>query len=159
LNQEKVLLLAEDDPNDELLVRRALEQSDVPCQVVAVRDGAAVIDYLFGTEAHTGRDPNLTPALILLDLKMPEMDGLKVLQLLHNVRPGDRTAFPPVVVFSSSDEKKDILKSYQMGAHSYIRKPIGFEQFSAAVVEVVRYWLERNEPPPIRPTPSESYSI
>ena len=144
---EPLILLAEDDPNDEDLIRLALAESNLDYTLDVVRDGVEVIDYLFATGAHANRDPLCMPRLLLLDLKMPRMNGLQVLQVLRRVRLSQWTKLPPVVALTSSNEEHDINEVYRWGAHSYICKPVGFEQFSQAVREVAHYWLELNEPP------------
>lgn len=148
----KRILLAEDDSNDELLIRRALTQCEVPCQIDLVRDGAEVLDYLFATGDYSHRDKRDLPDLIILDLKMPKMSGLQVLQVLRRVRFDDRSKLPPVVVLTSSSEEQDIVEAYRWGAHSYIRKPVDFAKFSDAVRRVIAYWLELNQPPHRRAT-------
>jgi len=146
----KIILLVEDNPDDELLTLRALERGKILNQVVVARDGAEALDYLFGTGAFAGRDMSVMPQVILLDLKLPRVDGLEVLRRL---REDERTALVPVVVLTSSDEEKDIVASYRLGANSYIRKPVDFGQFGAAVMQVALYWLVLNQGPPSRRRP------
>ncbi|MEP7075664.1 MAG: response regulator [Acidobacteriota bacterium] len=143
--KDKVILLVEDNPKDEALTMRALKKSNVVNDVDVVRDGVEALDYLFCTGPYESRDPNLMPQLILLDLKLPKMDGLQVLQ---KMRGDERTKRLPVVVFTSSSEQEDMLKSYDLGANSYVRKPVEFEEFSEATRQLGVYWLLLNEPPP-----------
>ena len=121
---------------------RALKKNNIKNDVVVARDGVEALEYLFGTGAHAGRDMNLMPQIILLDLKLPKIDGLEVLRRL---RADDRTKFLPVVVLTSSKEEQDIVKSYQLGANSYVRKPVDFQEFSQAVQNLGLYWLILNE--------------
>lgn len=142
-----LILLAEDEPDDEDLIRLALSESGMRYSLDVVRDGVEVIDYLFATGVHSERNRTDVPHLLLLDLKMPRMNGLQVLQVLRRVRIGDHMHLPPVVVLTSSSEDHDVNEAYRWGAHSYICKPVDFEQFSRSVRDVVRYWLELNRPP------------
>jgi len=139
---KKIILLVEDNPDDEELTRLAFEKSNVANELTVVRDGVEALDYLFGTGAHAGRDPGAMPAVILLDLKLPKIDGLEVLRRL---RADDRTKLLPVVVLTSSREQEDIVRSYSTGANSYVRKPVEFEQFVQAVRQLGLYWLLLNE--------------
>jgi two-component system response regulator len=143
--REKIILLVEDNPDDELLTLRALEKSNILNKVVVTRDGTEALDYLFGTGAYAGRDTNTMPQVVLLDLKLPKMDGLEVLQQL---REDERTAMLPVVILTSSNEEQDIVDSYRLGANSYIRKPVDFVQFTEAVRQLGLYWLVLNENSP-----------
>jgi two-component system, response regulator len=145
---EKTILLAEDDANHVELFRRALDHSGVSCRLDVVQDGAEVIDYLFATGEYANRQPQPMPDLILLDLKMPRMNGLQVLKILRRVRGDDRTRFPPVVVLTSSDLDNDVSEAYRWGAQSYIRKPLVYAEFASAVRETVQYWLGLNQPMP-----------
>lgn len=138
---QKTILLAEDDPGHEALMRRALRDVGTPCHVEVVRDGVEVIDFLFATGSHANRSAADMPNLILLDLKMPKMDGLQVLQVLRRVRGHEKTALPPVVVMTSSVEDLDMINAYRLGAHSYIHKPVDFRKLSATIRQVVDYWL------------------
>jgi two-component system response regulator len=140
----KIILLVEDNPDDVMLTLRALKASNIVSEVVVARDGAEALDYLFGTGAYTGRDTSVMPQVILLDLKLPKVDGLEVLRRL---RADERTRLLPVVVITSSDEKRDIIDSYGLGANSYVRKPVAFTQFGEAVRQLGSYWLILNEPP------------
>jgi two-component system, response regulator len=145
---EKTILLAEDDPGHEAMLRRAVARSGVSCRVDVVHDGTEVIDYLFGIGKFKDPKPQQQPDLILLDLKMPKMDGLQVLQVMRRVRGEDRVRFPPVVVLTSSDLDEDISEAYRWGAQSYIRKPLDFEDFTVAVRETLHYWLDLNQAMP-----------
>jgi len=150
---EKTILLAEDDPGHVALFRRALAQSGVPCRVDVVHDGVEAIEYLFQTGRYKDRGSAGMPDLILLDLKMPAMDGRQVLQILRRVRGEQRTRLPPVVVLTASDDHNDVAEAYRLGAQSYIHKPLEFAPFADAVRDTVRYWLGLNQPmPPYRPT-------
>ena len=139
----KTILLVEDDPDDEALAVRALKQHRLTNDIVVVRDGVEALDYLFCTGPYATRDPE-PPFVVLLDLKLPKLDGLEVLRRL---RSDDRTRFVPVVVLTSSDEEQDIMRGYSLGANSYVRKPIDFAQFSEAVRQLGLYWLLLNEVP------------
>jgi CheY-like chemotaxis protein len=141
---KKTVLLVEDNPDDVALALRALRQSHIPSEVVVARDGVEALDYLFGTGSFAGRDLSVMPEVILLDLKLPKVDGLEVLRRL---RADERTKLLPVVVLTTSSEQKDIMDSYGLGANSYVRKPVDFIQFSEAVRQLGLYWLVLNEPP------------
>jgi two-component system response regulator len=140
------ILLIEDDPNDELLVRIALEQQSSDWEIVVARDGAEAAEYLFGTGRYQGRNPQESPRLILVDLNTPGMSGLKFLQLLQNVRPPAKGVLPPVVVFSSSSDPRDVGEAYRLGAQSFVRKPVAFSEFREVASAVVSYWLNLSEP-------------
>jgi CheY-like chemotaxis protein len=140
----KVILLADDNPDDVKLTQRALKKNNILNEVVVVQDGVEALDYLFGTGAYQGRETNIKPQLILLDLKMPRMDGLEVLQ---RIRADERTRLLPVVILTTSSEDKDKIESYNLGANSYIRKPVDFDQFTVAVQQLGLYWLVLNEAP------------
>lgn len=142
--QRKLILLVEDNPRDEALTLRALKKNNIVNHIEIARDGVEAIDYLSGTD-DTGAEKPL-PQLVLLDLKLPKVDGLEVLK---KIRGHDRTKKLPVVVFTSSSEEEDILRSYDLGANSYIRKPVDFEQFIEATKQLGLYWLVLNEPPVI----------
>jgi CheY-like chemotaxis protein len=141
---EKTILLVEDNPDDEALTLRAFKKNSIKNLVVVARDGVEALDYLFGSGMYSDRDTSLTPAVILLDLKLPKIDGLEVLRRLRAAR---ETRLIPVVVLTSSKEEQDILNSYRLGANSYIRKPVDFQKFSEAVGQLGVYWLALNEPP------------
>ncbi|HEX9427599.1 MAG TPA: response regulator [Candidatus Polarisedimenticolia bacterium] len=139
------ILLVEDNPDDEALTVRALEKNNITNDLVVARDGAEALDYLFGTGAHAGRDPQNLPRVVLLDLNLPKVDGLEVLK---RVRADPRTRLAPIVVLTSSKEERDMVESYGRGANSYIRKPVDFDQFVEAVRQLGLYWLVLNEHPP-----------
>ena len=142
---EKMILLVEDNPDDEELTTRALRHAKVANDLVVARDGAEALEYVFGTGAHAGRDLSRMPALILLDLKLPKLSGLDVLQRL---RADERTKLIPVVILTSSSEDEDLVKSYRHGANSYVRKPVEFNAFATAVSQLGVYWMLINQPPP-----------
>jgi two-component system response regulator len=141
---EKTILLVEDNPDDEELTIRALKKNKVTNNLVVVRDGAEALDFLFGTGAYAGRDTAVVPGLVLLDLKLPKIDGLEV---LRRIRADQRTRRMPVTVLTSSKEEQDLIKSYDLGVNSYIRKPVDFNQFTEAVRQLGMYWLMLNESP------------
>jgi CheY-like chemotaxis protein len=145
MESDKIILLVEDNPDDEALTLRALKKNNIQNEVVVARDGVEALDYLFGIGIHSGRNTRIQPQIILLDLKLPRIDGLEVLRQL---RADQRTALLPVAILTTSNEERDILSSYQLGANSYIRKPVDFEQFMEAVRQLGLYWLVLNEPPP-----------
>ena len=141
----KTILLVEDNPDDEALTVRALSRNGIQHHLQIVRDGVEALDYLFGTGPFAGRDLRQAPTVILLDLKLPRIDGLEVLRRL---RADERTRSLPVVILTSSKEEQDLLQGYGLGANSYIRKPVDFTQFTEAVRQVGLYWLLLNEEPP-----------
>jgi two-component system, response regulator len=141
----RLILLVEDNPDDEALAVRALKKSNSLNEVVVAHDGVEALDYLFATGAHSGRDLAIQPGLILLDLKLPKLDGLGV---LRHLRSDERTKRVPIVVLTSSKEQQDLLQSYGLGANSYIRKPVDFNQFTETMRQLGLYWLGLNEPPP-----------
>lgn len=140
----KVILLVEDNQDDEELALVAFRKSRVANDVVVTRDGQEALDYLFAEGAFAGRDPTDLPQLVLLDLKLPKVDGLEVLRRL---RASPTTRRLPVVILTSSREDEDVIRGYDLGANSYVRKPVDFEQFTAAVQQLQLYWLVLNEPP------------
>jgi two-component system, response regulator len=147
LMDNKVIFLVEDNPDDEALTLRALKKNNIGNQVLVARDGAEALDFLFGRGSHGGRDLNVMPQVMLLDLKLPKVDGLEVLRQL---RANERTKFLPVVILTSSNEEQDLLKGYGLGANSYVRKPVDFNQFTEAVRQLGLYWLVLNEQAPAR---------
>ncbi|MCX6234613.1 MAG: response regulator [Bacteroidetes bacterium] len=145
MKENKMILMVEDNPSDIELTKRALRGNNILNDIVVVEDGQEALDYLFGTGVHAGRDLTKMPSVILLDLKMPRVNGLEVLQ---RVRSDPRTKRLPVVVLTSSQEDEDIIRSYDFGANSYIRKPVDFIRFADAISHLSLYWLLINEPPP-----------
>lgn len=142
--KSKIILLVEDNPDDVKLTERALKKSKILNELMVARDGVEAVDYLFGTGKYAGRDTRALPQVVLLDLKMPRMDGLEVLQ---RIRADERTKLLPVVVLTTSSEDRDRVESYKLGANSYIRKPVDFDQFVSAVQNLGLYWLVLNEAP------------
>ncbi|HEY1271397.1 MAG TPA: response regulator [Terriglobales bacterium] len=140
-----MILLVEDNPDDEALTLRALQKNKIKNDVVVARDGVEALDYLFGKGAFSGRDLSVMPQLILLDLKLPKVDGLEVLRQL---RAHEYTRLLPVVILTSSNEEQDRVNGYGLGANSYVRKPVDFNQFTEAVRQLGLYWLILNEPAP-----------
>jgi CheY-like chemotaxis protein len=143
--ENRTILLVEDNPDDEALTLRALRKSNIVNEVVVARDGVEALNYLFGAGTYAGRDVTHCPTVILLDLKLPKIDGMEVLRRL---RADERTKLTRVVVLTSSREEQDVVNVYELGANSYIRKPVNFEQFADAVREIGLYWLVLNEPIP-----------
>lgn len=143
----KVILLVEDNPSDIELTMRAFKRGRISNDVVVAENGREALDYLFGTGKYAGRDIAQMPTLILLDIKMPVMDGLETLK---NIRANQQTRRIPVVILTSSQEEQDIAASYDLGVNSYIRKPVDFNQFVNAVKNLELYWLVLNEPPPAK---------
>ena len=141
---DKLILLVEDNPDDEKLTLRALKKNHILNDVIIARDGAEALDFLFATGPHAGRDTRVQPTVILLDLKLPKIDGLEVLRRL---RADPRTKMLPVVILTSSKEEQDLVQGYTLGANSYIRKPVDFAQFLEAVKQLGMYWLVLNEYP------------
>jgi len=145
MDNKKVILLVEDNADDEELTLRALRKNNIENEVVVARDGVEALDYLFCTGAYAGRDPNHLPEVVLLDLKLPKVDGLEV---LRRIRAGAQTRLLPVVMLTSSLEEGDLVRAYASGANSYVRKPVDFTQFMEAVKQLGLYWLVINNPPP-----------
>jgi two-component system response regulator len=145
MHTEATILLVEDDPDNEALTLRALRRGGVQHTLVVARDGVEALDYLFGTGRYAGRDLEVMPLVVLLDLKLPRLDGLEV---LRRIRAEERTRLLPVVILTSSDEERDRLEGYRHGANSYVRKPVDYDQFAEAVRQLGLYWLLLNEPPP-----------
>ena len=142
--KEKILLV-EDNPDDELLTLRAFKKNNISNEIVVARDGVEALDYLFATGAYTGRDTADTPQVVLLDLKLPRMSGLEV---LRKMRAEPLTKLLPVIILTTSNEESDVLSGYELGANSYIRKPVDFTQFLEAVRQLGLYWLVLNQAPP-----------
>jgi two-component system response regulator len=141
----KNILLVEDNPSDVKLTKRALEQNQITNELIVAEDGQEALDYLFATGRHAGKEIRDLPAVVLLDLKLPKIDGLEVLK---RIRANELTRLMPVVVLTSSDQEADMIASYNLGANSYIRKPVDFKKFTDAVRMLGMYWLLLNEPPP-----------
>ncbi len=139
-----VILLVEDNPRDEELTLLAMEDSRIANDIIVAHDGVEALDYLFASGPHAGRDPTDLPQVVLLDLKLPRVDGLEVLE---RIRADERTAMLPVVVLTSSDEESDLLRSYRLHVNSYIRKPVDFGQFNGVVGQLGLYWLVMNQVP------------
>src|SRR5688572_3723645 len=142
---QKFILLVEDNPDDEALTLRALNKNKLANGVVVVRDGAEAVDFLFGTGAHAGRDAGDLPQIVLLDLKLPKLDGFDV---LRRIRSDERTKLLPVVILISSKEERDIVQGYRDGCNSYVRKPVNFDEFVEATRQLGMYWMLLNEVPP-----------
>jgi two-component system response regulator len=143
---DKVILLVEDNADDELLTLRALKKNNIRNEVVVARDGSEALDYLFGTGIHAGRDLTVMPQIILLDLKLPKVDGFEV---LGRVRSSEATKFLPVVILTTSNEDQDRIRGYGLGANSFVRKPVEFDKFIEAVRQLGLYWLILNETAPV----------
>lgn len=141
----KSILLVEDNPDDEALTLRAFRKNNIGNKVVVAHDGAEALDYLFGTGARGDHDAGTLPQVILLDLKLPKIDGLEVLK---RIRADDRTRMLPVVILTSSKEEQDLIDGYRSGCNSYVRKPVNFDDFVGAVRHLGLYWLLLNEAPP-----------
>lgn len=142
---KKTILLVEDDPDDEMLTRMALEENHLMNEIVVAHDGVEALDYLFGGGKYAGRDLTDLPQVVLLDLKLPKLNGLDVLRA---IRADDRTRLLPVVILTSSNEETDLLAGYNLGVNSYVLKPVDFHQFTEAVKQLGLYWLLLNESPP-----------
>ncbi|TLD39965.1 MAG: Response regulator [Candidatus Jettenia ecosi] len=144
MTNSKIILLVEDNPDDADLTLRALKKNNIMNEVIVVNDGVKALDYLFGTGDYAGRDMNVLPEVVLLDLKLPKINGLEVLQRL---RTDGRTQLLPVVVLTSSNEERDLVDSYRFGANSYVQKPVEFNQFTEAIRQLGMYWLLLNKSP------------
>lgn len=142
--EEKIILLVEDNADDEELTIRTLQKNHLKNKIVVVRDGVEALDYLFGTGEYKDRDLSVSPVLIMLDIKLPKLNGLEVLK---KIKSDSRTKFIPVVILTSSDEEKDLVDSYQLGANSYVRKPVDFAEFQNSVRQLALYWVLLNESP------------
>ena len=140
------ILLVEDNPDDEALTLRAFRKNNVKNEVIVARDGAEALDYLFGTGTYANRDVTMVPQIVILDLKLPKIDGLEV---LRRMRAAPQTKLLPVVILTSSNEERDLLEGYGLGANSYVRKPVDFAEFVDAVRQLGLYWLLLNERPPV----------
>jgi two-component system, response regulator len=145
--KHKHILLVEDNPDDEALTIRALRRSSVPSEIFVARDGVEAVNYLLNESAPVSGAERTLPHVVLLDLKLPKLDGLGV---LRRIRANHRTRFLPVVILSSSDEEQDRLEGYSLGANSYVRKPVDFEQFLITAAQLGVYWLTLNESPAVR---------
>jgi len=143
---DKVILLVEDNADDEVLTLRALKKNNIRNEVIVARDGSEALDYLFGTGIHAGRNLSVMPQIILLDLKLPKVDGFEV---LNRVRAAEMTKFLPVVILTTSNEDQDRIRGYGLGANSFVRKPVEFDKFIEAVRQLGLYWLILNEPAPV----------
>ena len=139
------ILLVEDNPDDEALTIRAFQKNNIRNEIIVARDGAEALDFLFAKGTHAGRNAADLPQVVLLDLKLPKVDGLEVLK---SIRADQRTAFLPVVILTSSKEQQDIINGYRLGCNSYVRKPVDFDQFLEAARQLGLYWLLLNEPLP-----------
>ncbi len=145
--KNKVILLVEDNLSDIKLTKRALEQNQIVNKMIVAEDGREALDYLFGLGQYAGRDVRDLPAVVLLDLKLPRIEGLDVLK---EIRSNEFTRLIPVVILTSSGQEEDLIDSYKLGANSYVRKPVDFHQFAEAVRNLGMYWLLLNEPPPLK---------
>jgi two-component system response regulator len=142
---QRPILLVEDNPDDEALTLRAFKKNNIMNEVVVVRDGVEALDFLFGTGSHAGRDARDLPQVVLLDLKLPKLDGMEV---LRRIRADERTSVLPVVILTSSKEERDVIEGYRQGCNSYVRKPVDFDEFLKAARQLGLYWLLLNEGPP-----------
>lgn len=141
---EKIILLVEDNADDEELTIRTLQKNHLKNKIVVVRDGVEALDYLFGTGEYSDRDLSVSPVLIMLDIKLPKLSGLEVLK---KIKSNSKTSLIPVVMLTSSDEEKDLVESYQLGANSYVRKPVDFAEFQKSIRQLALYWILLNESP------------
>jgi two-component system response regulator len=142
---QRPILLVEDNPDDEALTLRAFKKNNIMNEVVVARDGIEALDFLFGTGSHAGRDTRDMPQVVLLDLKLPKLDGMEV---LRRIRADERTSVLPVVILTSSKEERDVIEGYRQGCNSYVRKPVDFDEFLKAARQLGLYWLLLNEGPP-----------
>lgn len=142
--REKLILLVEDNPTDEILTVTALKESKDPVEIVVARNGVEALDFMFGQGKYANRDTSQLPSFILLDLKLPKVSGLTVLQ---KIRADERTSMVPVIILTSSKEEQDMVKSYKLGANSYVQKPVDFEEFSRAAQQLGLYWFSLNQLP------------
>jgi CheY-like chemotaxis protein len=147
MNKKNFILLAEDNQDDIDLILRSFKKNNISNEIAIARDGVGALDFLFGTGAHEGRDVSLLPTVVLLDIKMPKMGGMEV---LARIRSDARTKLLPVVFLTSSNEEQDLLKGYDLGVNSYVRKPVDFVQFNEVVRQLGLYWLLLNEAPPLQ---------
>ena len=145
---DKVILLVEDNPDDVALALRAFRKNNFNNEVVVAHDGVEALEYLLSTGAHAGRGCTVMPQLVLLDINLPRVNGIEI---LHALRSNEKTRLIPVVILTSSTEERDLMIGYELGANSYIRKPVDFVQFTESIRQVGQYWLRLNEPPPQRP--------
>jgi two-component system, response regulator len=145
-SKDKIILLVEDNPDDVQLTMRSLRKNKILNEVVVAPDGVEALDYLFGRGAYAGRDLSQLPVVVLLDIKLPKLDGIEVLRAM---RQDERTKLLPVVILTSSKEENDLLNGYRLGANSYVRKPVDFDQFNEAIKHLGLYWLLWNEAPPV----------
>ena len=145
--ENAIILLVEDNPDDEVLTLRALKKNNIGNKISVAQDGAEALDFLFCANTYANRDPQDMPQLVLLDIKLPKVDGLEV---LRRIRADKRTRLLPVVILTSSKEQQDLIEGYKYGANSYIRKPVDFTQFTESVRQLGMYWLVLNEPPPAK---------
>lgn len=144
----KPILLVEDNPDDEALTLRAFAKNNISNPIIVARDGAEALDYLFATGTHEGRDAGVQPQVMLLDINLPKINGLEV---LRRVREDPRTSLLPVVLLTTSKEDQDMIDGYRLGANSYVRKPVNFDEFVSAAQNLGLYWLLLNEAPPAPP--------
>lgn len=143
--EEKIILLVEDNPDDEELTVRTLKKNNIMNKIIVAHDGVEALDYLFGKGKYAKRDITNLPVIVMLDIKLPKINGL---ELLKRIRTDKRTKLIPVVILTSSDEERDLVESYKLGANSYVRKPVDFNQFQSAVKQLALYWILLNKVPP-----------
>jgi two-component system response regulator len=143
---KKVILLVEDNQDDEELTIRTLKKNNILNDIIVAHDGIEALDYLFGTGKYKDRDMSIMPVIVMLDIKLPKINGLEVLK---RIRSDERTKLLPVVILTSSDEERDLIESYMLGANSYVHKPVNFSQFQKAVQQLALYWLLLNNAPPV----------